>query len=92
MVDGFDAALAAAGVRPVTARWSSAGCRRHPAGARGRRRGRAGPVHRAGDPRPRKRLFEGFDRDVDLEIRAVHHSRYAVHVRYAVSRRASDTD
>ncbi|MET9299783.1 dihydrofolate reductase family protein [Micromonospora aurantiaca (nom. illeg.)] len=39
-----------------------------------------------------KRLFEGFDRDVDLEIRAVHHSRYAVHVRYAVGRPARGTD
>jgi len=27
-----------------------------------------------------KRLFEGFDRDVDLEILSVHHSPYAVHV------------
>lgn len=33
-----------------------------------------------------KRLFEGFDRDVDLEILSVHHSPYAVHVRYAVRR------
>jgi dihydrofolate reductase len=33
-----------------------------------------------------KRLFEGFDRDVDLDIMAVHHSPYAVHVRYAVRR------
>ena len=33
-----------------------------------------------------KRLFEGFDRDVDLDILAVHHSPYAVHVRYAVRR------
>jgi dihydrofolate reductase len=33
-----------------------------------------------------KRLFEGFDRDVDLEILAVHRSPYAVHVRYAVRR------
>lgn len=31
-----------------------------------------------------KRLFEGFDRDMDLEIRSVHQSPYAVHVRYAV--------
>ncbi|RLQ03548.1 dihydrofolate reductase [Micromonospora sp. BL1] len=38
-----------------------------------------------------KRLFEGFDRDIDLEIRAVHHSRYAVHVRYAVGRRSRGT-
>ncbi|WP_446220131.1 dihydrofolate reductase family protein [Micromonospora sp. IBHARD004] len=33
-----------------------------------------------------KRLFEGFDRDIDLKILAVHHSPYAVHVRYAVVR------
>ncbi|MFI7282850.1 dihydrofolate reductase family protein [Micromonospora chersina] len=33
-----------------------------------------------------KRLFEGFDRDVDLEILSVHQSPYAVHVRYAVVR------
>ncbi|SFC53879.1 hypothetical protein SAMN05216284_105172 [Micromonospora sediminimaris] len=31
-----------------------------------------------------KRLFEGFDRD--LEILSVHQSPYAVHVRYAVRR------
>lgn len=31
-----------------------------------------------------KRLFEGFDHDVDLEILSVHHSPYAVHTRYAV--------
>ena len=33
-----------------------------------------------------KRLFEGFDRDLDLEIRSVRHSAYAVHVTYAVHR------
>ena len=33
-----------------------------------------------------KRLFEGFDRDIDLEILSVHQSPYAVHVRYAVVR------
>ena len=33
-----------------------------------------------------KRLFEAFDRDIDLEILSVHHSPYAVHVRYAVQR------
>ena len=31
-----------------------------------------------------KRLFEGFTRDLDLEIRSVHHSTYAVHTTYAV--------
>lgn len=31
-----------------------------------------------------KRLFEGFDREVDLKILSVHHSPYAVYVRYAV--------
>jgi len=33
-----------------------------------------------------KRLFEAFDRDIDLTILSVHHSPYAVHVRYAVQR------
>ena len=33
-----------------------------------------------------KRLFEGFDHDVELDILAVHHSTYAVHTRYAVRR------
>ena len=33
-----------------------------------------------------KRLFEGFTRDLDLEIRSVHHSTYAVHTTYAVQR------
>ncbi|MEV4543241.1 dihydrofolate reductase family protein [Micromonospora echinaurantiaca] len=33
-----------------------------------------------------KRLFEGFDRDVDLKILSVHHSPYAVHARYAIVR------
>jgi dihydrofolate reductase len=33
-----------------------------------------------------KRLFEGFDHDVDLKILSVHHAPYAVHVRYAVVR------
>jgi dihydrofolate reductase len=33
-----------------------------------------------------KRLFEGFDRDVDLDIVAVYPSTYATHVRYAVRR------
>ena len=33
-----------------------------------------------------KRLFEGFAHDLDLEIVAVRHSSYAVHVRYAVRR------
>jgi dihydrofolate reductase len=31
-----------------------------------------------------KRLFAGFEQDLDLEIRSVHHSAYATHVRYAV--------
>lgn len=35
-----------------------------------------------------KRLFAGFDRDIDLDVLTVHHSRYAVHVRYAVRRGA----
>ena len=33
-----------------------------------------------------KRLFEGFDRDVDLEIRRVYESKYATHVRYGIKR------
>ena len=33
-----------------------------------------------------KRLFEGFTRDLDLEILSVHHSTYAVHTTYAVKR------
>jgi dihydrofolate reductase len=32
-----------------------------------------------------KRLFDGFDHDVDLEIVKVYSSQYATHVRYAVS-------
>jgi dihydrofolate reductase len=33
-----------------------------------------------------KRLFDGFTRDVDLEILATYPSTYAVHTRYAVTR------
>ena len=33
-----------------------------------------------------KRLFAGFEHDLDLEILAVHRSPYAVHARYAVRR------
>ena len=33
-----------------------------------------------------KRLFEGFDQDLDLEVRGVWSSPYATHVRYAVQR------
>jgi dihydrofolate reductase len=33
-----------------------------------------------------KRLFEGFDRDVDLEKISVHSSQYATHTTYAVQR------
>jgi dihydrofolate reductase len=33
-----------------------------------------------------KRLFEGFDRDLDLEKLSVHSSPYATHVRYGVVR------
>ena len=33
-----------------------------------------------------KRLFDGFTKDVDLEILTVHHSSYATHTRYAVVR------
>lgn len=33
-----------------------------------------------------KRLFEGFDRDVDLEVVKVYSSPYATHVRYTVTK------
>jgi dihydrofolate reductase len=33
-----------------------------------------------------KRLFEGFDRDIDLEVLKVVSSPYATHVRYAIKR------
>jgi dihydrofolate reductase len=33
-----------------------------------------------------KRLFEGFDRDLELEVHGVWSSPYATHVRYAVAR------
>lgn len=33
-----------------------------------------------------KRLFAGFDHDLDLDVLSVHHSPHAVHVRYAVRR------
>jgi dihydrofolate reductase len=33
-----------------------------------------------------KRLFEGFDRDVDLQVAKVYSSPYATHVRYTVTR------
>jgi len=38
-----------------------------------------------------KRLFEGFDHDVDLEVRGTWSSPYATHVRYVVTR-PSGTD
>jgi dihydrofolate reductase len=31
-----------------------------------------------------KRLFDGFDRDIDLEIKSVHISPYATHTTYIV--------
>jgi hypothetical protein len=33
-----------------------------------------------------KRLFDGFDKDIDLRIRSVHHSEWAVHTTYDVLR------
>src|SRR5882724_6139708 len=33
-----------------------------------------------------KRLFEGFDRDMNLEVAKVYSSPYATHVRYTVTR------
>jgi hypothetical protein len=33
-----------------------------------------------------KRLFEGFEQDLDLEVLGTWSSRYATHVRYAVKR------
>lgn len=35
-----------------------------------------------------KRLFEGFDHDIDLEKKSVHSSPYATHVTYLVKRRS----
>ncbi|MBO0744582.1 MAG: dihydrofolate reductase family protein [Candidatus Dormibacteraeota bacterium] len=35
-----------------------------------------------------KRLFEGFEHDLDLEIAGVHSSRFATHVTYRVARRS----
>src|SRR3954454_20314479 len=35
-----------------------------------------------------KRLFGGFDRDVDLEVAKVYSSAYATHVRYTVTKEA----
>jgi hypothetical protein len=32
------------------------------------------------------RLFEGFDHDIDLEVKRVYTSQYATHVRYTVKR------
>lgn len=34
-----------------------------------------------------KRLFDGFQRDLDLEIASVHSSRFAIHVTYRVAKR-----
>ncbi len=36
-----------------------------------------------------KRLFEGFDRDIDLEKLSVHSSQYATHTTYDVKRRVN---
>jgi dihydrofolate reductase len=33
-----------------------------------------------------KRLFDGFEQDIDLEIQSVHTSPYAVHTIYAIKR------
>lgn len=33
-----------------------------------------------------KRLFEGFDRDMDLEVAKVYSSPYATHLRYTVTK------
>ena len=33
-----------------------------------------------------KRLFDGFDRDIDLEVGKVYSSPYATHVRYVVAK------
>jgi hypothetical protein len=33
-----------------------------------------------------KRLFEGFDRDMDREVAKVYRSPYATHVRYTVTK------
>lgn len=33
-----------------------------------------------------KRLFDGFDNDLDLEVKRVYTSPYATHIRYTVKR------
>jgi dihydrofolate reductase len=33
-----------------------------------------------------KRLFDGFDQDMDLQVAKVYSSRYATHVRYTVTK------
>ena len=37
-----------------------------------------------------KRLFEGFEHDLDLEVLGTWSSQYATHVRYAVKGAAQD--
>jgi len=41
-------------------------------------------LHRAARAGQRKRLFEGFVQDIDLEVLGTWSSQYATHVRYAV--------
>ena len=38
-----------------------------------------------------KRLFEGFEKDLDLEVLGVWNSPYATHVRYAVKRPGTES-
>ncbi|QBR92637.1 dihydrofolate reductase family protein [Nocardioides euryhalodurans] len=87
MVDGFDAALAAAREAAGDAGIAVGG------GADTIRQALAAgvvdeigistaPVVLGGG----KRLFEGVEQDLDLDILSVHPSAYAVHVRYAVRR------
>ena len=80
-VDGFAEALAAAsrGRRPGRSIAGGADVIRQALDAGGRRL-----PSRAGGALRRQALFEGFTRDLDLEIRSVHHSAYAVHTTYGV--------
>ena len=75
-VDGFDDALAAGPRgRRRPGRLARRRRRRDPAGPRRRGGRRAGDLRRPGGARRRQAPLRGFTRDLDLEIRSVHHSR-----------------